>query len=79
MTTFVACDGIVHMCAAGVTVLVDPWLLGELAFLQASWIYSGAKIHTKNLDWRAVAERSDFMLITQASRDRLDSQSARKQ
>ncbi len=45
--------------------LVDPWLVGELTFLQAAWIYSGEKVRTKDLDWRAVAARSDFMLITQ--------------
>lgn len=45
--------------------LVDPWLVGELTFLQASWIYSGEKVRTRGLDWQAVAARSDFMLITQ--------------
>lgn len=49
--------------------LVDPWLVGELTFLQAAWIYSGEKVRTKDLDWRAVAARSDFMLITQGLDD----------
>ncbi len=52
--------------------LVDPWLVGELTFLQASWIYSGEKVRTKGLDWQAVAARSDFMLITQVCASRTE-------
>lgn len=48
--------------------LVDPWLVGDLTFGQQSWLYSGKKRHTKDVDWRAIASRCDFILITQVQR-----------
>lgn len=47
--------------------LVDPWLVGELTFGNQSWIYSGEKMRTRDVDWQAVARESDFILITQVS------------
>jgi hypothetical protein len=51
--------------AAGVTVLVDPWLVGDLTFAKQSWLYSGRKVRTRDVDAPAVARGSDVMLITQ--------------
>ena len=50
---------------AGVTVLVDPWLVGQLTFGGLSWVYAGNKKGPK-LDTKAIAAGADFMLITQA-------------
>ena len=53
-------------CAlAGVTVLVDPWLVGELTFGGLRFIYAGLKKGAK-LDPEAIAAGADFMLLTQA-------------
>lgn len=53
-------------CAlAGVTVLVDPWLVGELTFGGLRFIYAGLKKGAK-LDPGAIAAGADFMLLTQA-------------
>ncbi len=49
----------------GVTVLVDPWLVGQLTFGGLSWVYAGNKKGPK-LDPQAIAAGADFMLITQA-------------
>lgn len=54
---------------SGVTVLVDPWLVGELTFGNQSWIYSGEKMRTRDVDWQAVARESDLILITQGLDD----------
>ncbi len=53
------------MHGAGVTVLVDPWLVGQLTFGGLSWVYAGNKKGPK-LDCKAIAAGADFMLITQA-------------
>jgi hypothetical protein len=50
---------------AGVTVLVDPWLIGDLTFLEQYWIYRGQKIKAQDLDVQAIANSSDIILITQ--------------
>ena len=51
--------------SAGVTALVDPWLVGQLTFGGLSWVYAGNKKGPK-LDPGAIAASADFMLITQA-------------
>ena len=51
---------------AGVTVLVDPWLVGQLTFGGLSWVYAGNKKGPK-LDPKAIAAGADFMLITQVA------------
>lgn len=50
---------------AGVTVLVDPWLVGDLTFLEQYWIYRGEKIKARGLDVAEIAASSDVCLITQ--------------
>ena len=50
---------------AGVTVLVDPWLVGELTFGGFSSIYAGRK-KGPELNPAAIAAKADFMLLTQA-------------
>ena len=45
--------------------LVDPWLVGDLTFAKQSWLYSGRKVRTRDVDAPAVARGSDVMLITQ--------------
>ena len=50
---------------AGVTVLVDPWLVGQLTFGGLGWVYAGNK-KGPALDPAAIAAGADFMLITQA-------------
>ena len=47
------------------TVLVDPWLVGELTFGGLRFIYAGQKM-VPNLDPTAIAAGADFMLLTQA-------------
>lgn len=54
---------------SGVTVLVDPWLIGDLTFLEQYWIYRGQKIKAQDLDVQAIANSSDIILITQALED----------
>ena len=53
------------LLCTGVTVLVDPWLVGQLTFGGLSWVYAGNKKGPK-LDPKAIAAGADFMLITQA-------------
>lgn len=62
--------------AAGVTVLVDPWLVGDLTFAKQSWLYSGRKVRTRDVDAPAVARGSDVMLITQVPTARVQGQRA---
>lgn len=45
--------------------LVDPWLVGDLTFAKQSWLYSGQKVRTRDVDAPAVARGSNVMLITQ--------------
>ncbi len=47
------------------TVLVDPWLVGQLTFGGLGWVYAGNK-KGPALDPGAIAAGADFMLITQA-------------
>lgn len=54
---------------SGVTVLVDPWLIGDLTFLEQYWIYRGQKIKAGDLDVQAIAKSADIVLITQALED----------
>lgn len=54
---------------AGVTVLVDPWLTGDLTFLEQYWIYRGEKIKARDLDVQAIAKSADLIVITQALED----------
>lgn len=54
---------------SGVTVLVDPWLTGDLTFLEQYWIYRGEKIKAKDLDVQAIAKSADLIVITQGLED----------
>lgn len=47
--------------------LVDPWLVGNLIFLEQDWLFKGSK-KAFNLDKDAVAkivDRADFILLSQ--------------
>eukprot|EP00208_Stichococcus_sp_RCC1054_P003332 CAMPEP_0206140588 /NCGR_PEP_ID=MMETSP1473-20131121/9954_1 /ASSEMBLY_ACC=CAM_ASM_001109 /TAXON_ID=1461547 /ORGANISM="Stichococcus sp, Strain RCC1054" /LENGTH=298 /DNA_ID=CAMNT_0053534787 /DNA_START=250 /DNA_END=1146 /DNA_ORIENTATION=+ len=54
---------------SGVTVLVDPWLVGDLTFLEQYWIYRGEKIKARGLDVAEIAASSNVCLITQGLED----------
>lgn len=56
----------------GVKVLVDPWLVGDLTFLQQDWLYRGKKRaigRTINVDVAAVAAETDVVVLTQGLDD----------
>ncbi|KAK9864385.1 hypothetical protein WJX84_001970 [Apatococcus fuscideae] len=58
-------------CQSGVTILVDPWLVGELVFAGQRWAYHGEKSepNVKNLDPEAIAARASFILLSQGLDD----------
>lgn len=51
--------------AVGVTMLVDPWLVGELTFYGQTWVFSGKKGDLPPVDVDAVAGKADIIVITQ--------------
>jgi hypothetical protein len=54
-------------CAAGVNVLVDPWLVDDLVFGDLPWLFRGKKrmLAQGAVDVAAVAAATDVLLITQ--------------
>ena len=55
-------------CATpGVTVLVDPWLEGDLVFAKQTWLYRGQKGALKDvkLDIDAIGSKADVILLSQ--------------
>lgn len=51
----------------GVTVLVDPWLEGDLIFANQTWLYRGSKgaLNDVKLDLDQIASQSDVILLSQ--------------
>ena len=51
----------------GVTILVDPWLVGELVFYGQEWAFRGKKgvLTPDKVDVDAIAKRADLILLTQ--------------
>lgn len=49
------------------TMLVDPWLVGELVFAGQRWAYHGEKSEpkVKDLDPEAIAAKAAFILLSQ--------------
>lgn len=49
------------------TVLVDPWLEGDLVFAQQTWLYRGQKGALKDvkLDVDAIGAKADVILLSQ--------------
>ena len=56
-----------HLQIAGVTVLVDPWLEGDLIFANQTWLYRGQKGALKNvdLDLDQISSQADVILLSQ--------------
>ena len=54
---------------AGVTVLVDPWLQGDLVFANQTWLYRGQKGALKDvkLDLDVIGAHADVILLSQVS------------
>lgn len=54
---------------AGVTVLVDPWLEGDLVFANQTWLYRGQKGALKDvkLDLDVIGAHADVILLSQVS------------
>ena len=50
---------------AGVTILVDPWLVGELTFYGTTWAYTGRKGELPPVDVDSVAAKADIIVLTQ--------------
>jgi hypothetical protein len=48
---------------------MDPWLVGDLTFLDASWLYVGRKKAFKPMDLGAVCQRTDVIILSQALPD----------
>jgi L-ascorbate metabolism protein UlaG (beta-lactamase superfamily) len=53
----------------GTTILVDPWLVGDLTFGDTPWLYRGSKRRLPPVDLAAVCARTDAILISQALPD----------
>lgn len=51
----------------GVTVLVDPWLEGDLVFANQTWLYRGSKgaLNDVKLDLDAIGSQADVILLSQ--------------
>lgn len=54
---------------SGVTVLVDPWLEGDLVFAKQTWLYRGQKGALKDiqLDIDAIGTKADVILLSQVT------------
>lgn len=52
---------------SGVTVLVDPWLEGDLVFAKQTWLYRGQKgaLAEVQLDIDAIGAKADLILLSQ--------------
>ena len=57
------------LSSLGATVLMDPWLVGDLTFLDAAWLYLGRKKAFKPVDLGAVCARTDVIILSQALPD----------
>ena len=57
------------LLVAGVNVLVDPWFLGDLVFMDQDWLYKGIKrVVGKSApvpDLAALAAQTDVLVLTQ--------------
>ncbi len=54
--------------ATGARVLVDPWLVGELTFLEQAWLYRGKKRvigRSVTVNVAQVAQETDVVVLTQ--------------
>ena len=51
----------------GVTLLVDPWLEGDLVFANQTWLYRGSKgaLNDVKLDLDAIGSQADVILLSQ--------------
>lgn len=49
------------------TVLVDPWLEGDLVFANQTWLYRGSKgaLNDVKLDLDQIAAQADVILLSQ--------------
>lgn len=56
---------------SGVTVLVDPWLEGDLVFANQTWLYRGSKGALKDveLDLDQIGSQADVILLSQGLDD----------
>lgn len=57
--------------ASGINVLVDPWLVGNLVFADADWLYKGVKRDFKAGEEtaQAIAQTTDLILLTMSLPD----------
>lgn len=55
-----------HQFIAGVNVLVDPWLVGNLVFADSEWLYKGVKrVFKAGTDAaQQIASNTDLILLT---------------
>ena len=55
--------------AAGVTILVDPWLQGDLVFGGQTWLYRGQKgrLDKAHLDIDKIMAEADVVLLSQVN------------
>lgn len=58
-----------HAPRTGVTVLVDPWLEGDLVFASQTWLYRGSKGALKDvkLDLDQIGSQADVILLSQVA------------
>lgn len=56
-----------HATLTGVTVLVDPWLEGDLVFANQTWLYRGSKgaLNDVELDLDQIGSQADVILLSQ--------------
>ena len=52
--------------SAGVRVLCDPWLTGDLVFGGQTWLYRGKKTAVRDLDVPAIGHSADLLVLSQA-------------
>lgn len=55
------------MVHLGVTILVDPWLTGELTFYGQTWAFVGRKGELPPVDVDAIAAKADLIVLTQVA------------
>ena len=57
------------MVLAGLTVLVDPWLEGDLTFAEQAWLYTGKKgrLADVSLNLKDIEAQTDVILLSQVS------------
>lgn len=63
MTTIVP----LQMCLSKVKILTDPWLVGQLTFLDQDWFFAGEM--TGELDIDRIVEDVDVILLSQSLDD----------